>query len=316
MTNVPPRDGPTDLNQVPTDADPDDSVSVAAIYARTSESKPDFHYSIKEQVSRCWERCEQQGWEVRFVFTDDGESGKNTDRPEFQDMLDSVTAEMFDVVVFWKLDRFCRSLTDLVKTEEKLDEHGVALHSVTEFIDTSSPVGRFNFRNLASAAELESDLTSQRVQIGMHGMAKEHRWPNDQPPYGYELTEDRRLEIVDSEAAIVKNIYRRYLKDRSMNEVASWLNQEYSSKKDGEWCRSSVRKILTNEIYQGQYQLGEYEDYVKEYQIVSDELYEKAKETRYRFKQSKTPMDSDLKEAKAKKVLSRFKRDRAEESSD
>jgi hypothetical protein len=49
---------------------------------------------------------------------------------------------------------------------------------------------------------------------------------------------------------------------------------------------------------------------------VSDELYEKAKETRYRFKQSKTPMDSDLKEAKAKKVLSRFKRDRAEENSD
>lgn len=299
---------PIDRSQIPTDANPDQSVSKAAIYARTSASKPEFHYSIDEQVSRCWEQCEEQNWDVVFVFIDEAKSGKNTDRSGFQDMLTGAQEGYFDIVVFWKLDRFCRSLTDLVKTEEKLDEYGVALQSVTEYIDTASPVGRFNFRNLASAAELESDLTSQRVRIGMHGMAKEHRWPNSQPPFGYNLAEDQTLDIDEREAELVGQIYRMYLEHRSMPKVAHELNKQgETTKADEKWDRWTVRKMLTNEIYRGEYQLGQYEEYVEEYRIVSDELFEAVTQTRYRFKQEKGKMDKDRKESKADKILDEFK---------
>ena len=299
---------PPNVGGVPTDTDPDESLSKAAIYARTSASKPGFHYSIDEQVSRCWNQCQQQGWDVVFVFTDEAESGKNTDRSGFQNMLEKAKMECFDVVVFWKLDRFCRSLTDLIKTEEKLNEQDVALQSVTEYIDTASPVGRFNFRNLASAAELESDLTSQRVQIGMHGMAKENRWPNNQPPLGYDLAEDQTLEVNDEEGQLVRRIFRMYLEYRSMPKVAHELNQQGETTKDGEqWSRWAVRKILTNEIYRGEYQLGEYEDHVEEYRIVSDDLFEAVTQTRYRFKQEKGKMDKDRKAFKADKILDEFK---------
>jgi site-specific DNA recombinase len=291
-----------------TDTDPDEELSTAAIYARTSASKPGFHYSIDEQVSRCWDQCQQQGWDVVFVFTDEAESGKNTDRPGFQDMLEKAKMDCFDVLVFWKLDRFCRSLTDLVNTEKKLNEQNVALQSVTEYIDTASPVGRFNFRNLASAAELESDLTSQRVKIGMHGMAKEHRWPNSQPPLGYNLAEDQTLEINEKEAELVRRIFRMYLEYRSMPKVAHELNQQgETTKKDEQWSRWAVRKILANETYRGEYQLGEYEDHVEEYRIVSDDLFEAVKQTRYRFKQEKDKMDKDRKASKAAKILDEFK---------
>jgi len=144
----------------------------AAIYARTSSANQRFGYSIDEQISRCWDRCEMMDWDIRYIFADEAESGRDTDRPEFQKLLDTAERGLIDVVVFWKLDRFCRSLTDLVQTEEELDQWDVALQSVTEYIDTTTPVGRFNFRNLASAAELETDLTSQRVKMGMYGMAK------------------------------------------------------------------------------------------------------------------------------------------------
>lgn len=304
------RDTQTTPNMagVPTDTDPDESVSKAAIYARTSASKPGFHYSIDEQVSRCWSQCQQQGWDVVFVFTDEAESGKNTDRPGFQDMLEKAKMECFDVVVFWKLDRFCRSLTDLVKTEEKLNQYDVALQSVTEYIDTASPVGRFNFRNLASAAELESDLTSQRVQIGMHGMAKEHRWPNNEPPLGYDLAEDQTLKVNDEEAQLVRRIFRRYPEYRSMPKVAHELNQQGETTKDGEeWSRWAVRKVLSNDLYRGQYELGEYEDHVEGYRIVSDDLFEAVTQTRHRFKQEKDSMDKDRKESKAEKILDEFK---------
>jgi len=286
----------------------DESVSKAAIYARTSSSKPDFHYSIDEQVSRCWDRCTENDWDVVYVFTDEAETGTDTDRPEFQRMLQRAHDGAFDIVVFWKLDRFCRSLADLVKTEEKLDEYGVALQSVTEYIDTSSPVGRFNFRNLASAAELESDLTSQRVKIGMHGMAKEHRWPNNRPPIGYDLADDQTLKINEEEAQLVRRIFRMYLDHRSMPEVAHQLNEQgLETKQDEAWGRWSIRKVLSNDLYRGKYQLGEYEDHVEEYRIISDELFEAVTRTRYRFKYDENEMSQGRKESKAEKIFEQFK---------
>jgi site-specific DNA recombinase len=243
------------------------------------------------------------------VFTDEAKTGTNTDRSGFQEMLEKAESGCFDVVVFWKLDRFCRSLADLVKTEEKLNDWDVALQSVTEYIDTASPVGRFNFRNLASAAELESDLTSQRVQIGMRGMAKKNRWPNGQPPLGYDLAEDQRLLVNEKEAQLIRRIFRMYVEYRSMPKVAHKLNEEGITTKQGEkWSRWAVRKILSNELYRGQYELGDYEEFVEDYQIVSDELFETVTDTRYRFKHAKGEMSDGRKSSKADKILDEFKK--------
>ena len=181
--------------------------SSAAIYARTSSSSQRFGYSIDEQVRRCWERCNQAGWDVRYVFADEAESGRNTERPEFQALLDKAERRLIDVVIFWKLDRFCRSLADLVRTEDQLNQWDIALQSVTEHIDTTTAVGRFNFRNLASAAELESDLTGQRTKMGMYGLAQEHKWPNDHPPIGYTKATDGTLCADEDEAKLVRRIF-------------------------------------------------------------------------------------------------------------
>lgn len=279
----------------------------AAIYARTSSSNQQFGYSIDEQIRRCWDRCDRQDWEVRYVFADEAESGRDMDRPEFQRLLEIAEQGMIDVVVFWKLDRFCRSLVDLVKTEETLSQCDVALQSVTEYIDTTTPVGRFNFRNLASAAELETDLTSQRVKMGMYGLAQEHKWPNDQPPLGYNLQEDGKLQIDSSEAELVREIYRMYLRERSMPEVAFLLNKnEHRTKTGDEWCTQSVRKILCNELYTGTYSVAGYEEFVEEYRIISDELFEEVTDTRYRFKNTQD-MNQERKEAKADQILKQFK---------
>jgi len=279
----------------------------AAIYARTSSSNQRFGYSIDEQIRRCWDRCETMDWDVRYVFADEAESGRDIDRPEFQRLLETADQGAIDVVVFWKLDRFCRSLVDLVKTEEKLSQWDVALQSVTEYIDTTTPVGRFNFRNLASAAELETDLTSQRVKMGMFGLAQEHKWPNDQPPLGYDLQEDGRLQINESEAELVRQICRMYLRERSMPQVAFLLNKKgYRTKSGEEWCTQSVHKVLRNELYTGAYCVAGYEEYVDEYRIISDELFEEVTDTRFRF-QNTQDMDQERKERKADQILQQFK---------
>lgn len=285
-----------------------DQSLLAVIYARTSSNSQRFGYSIREQVRRCWEFCDEAGWEVIFVFTDEAESGRNTERSEFQSMMDRAREGLFQVVVFWKLDRFCRSLADLVKTEEELDELGIGLHSVTEFLDTTNPVGRFNFRNLASAAELESDLVSQRVKLGMYGLARDLKWPNKHPPLGYQKKRDKRLAVDEEEQKIVKLIFDLYIKERSMPEVAFILDQKGIMTKQGRtWCRQSVAKILQNELYIGKYQVADFEKTVEQYRILPDELFNEAAEVRYRFRRSRKPMDSERKHSKADRILTSYR---------
>ena len=308
------KSAPVDGKHSPVDDEAPSDLN-AAIYARTSSGSQRFGYSIEEQVQRCWEQCDSEGWNVQYVFTDEAESGRNTDRPHFQELLNQAESDCVDVVVFWKLDRFCRSLADLVRIEEQLSESDVALHSVTEYIDTTSPVGRFNFRNLASAAELESDLTSQRVKMGMHGLAKDHRWPNEYPPFGYRKLNNDRLEIYSEQATWVQRIFRMYLEERSMPQVAFLLNEVgLTTQKNNEWTRQAVNTILSNELYLGRYQLAGYEEYVEEYRILSDALFGAVEDVRYRF-QSNAEMQTSRKQSKAERLLTEY-REAIGESSD
>jgi site-specific DNA recombinase len=173
----------------------------AAIYARVSSpNQANNGYSLDEQIRICHERCDLMGWKVRYIFKEDGESASTIDRPKFKMMLERARDGAFDVLVFWKLDRFCRSLADVVNIQRELEEYGASLHSVTEQIDTTTPVGKFNFRNLASASELERDLIKERARMGMHGLAREHKWPNPHPPLGYDKDADHRLRVNKEEA--------------------------------------------------------------------------------------------------------------------
>jgi site-specific DNA recombinase len=306
MNGVVSEDSPNFPPRTETDDHADDLLAV--IYARTSSNSQRFGYSIDEQIRRCWGFCDDAKWEVVFVFSDEAESGRDTERPEFQLMLERARDRLFDVVVFWKLDRFCRSLVDLVKTEEELDELGVGLHSVTEFLDTTNPVGRFNFRNLASAAELESDLTSQRVKMGMYGLARERKWPNDHPPLGYEKNDDGTLRINKKEGMLVSLIFDLYIQEHSMPQVAYLLNQrEETTKRGDSWCRQSVGKVLRNELYIGHYQIADFEAKVEEYRILADTVFEEAKNVRFRFKHARTEMNNSRKQSKAERIVDEYK---------
>lgn len=111
----------------------------------------------------------------------------------------------------------------------------------------------------------------------------------------------------ESEAALVRRMFRMYLKERSMPQVAYRLNEEQTTTKTGdEWCTQSVRKVLSNELYIGTYSVAGYEEYVEEYQILSEKIYEKARETRYRFKNT-GKMDKNRKQARADEILDQFK---------
>jgi len=263
----------------------------AAIYARTSSTQQRHGYSINEQVRQCWERCEQFGWTVSHVFRDKEVSGKDTDREKFQKLLAGAKAGLFDVVVFWKLDRFSRSLMNTVQLERQLRDWDVGLHSVTEQIDTTTATGRFNFRSISSASELERDLIKQRTQMGLRALALDNKWPNNNPPLGYEIREDGRLDIVPQEADLVRWIFDRYIECQSMPALANELTDKRGGAgRNVKWSTYAVGEILRNELYLGHYSVAGVEEYVEEYQIVDEETFEDATNVRTRFQQTQ---DSD-----------------------
>ena len=259
----------------------------AAIYARTSDTTRSQGYSLDAQVTRSLDHCENLGWDVAFIYRDESESGANTDRPMFEEMIETAKRGVFDVIVFWKLDRFSRSLIHAVELEADLREFDVYLYSVTEQIDTTSATGRFNFRNLASAAEFERDMIKERTQLGLNQLAEDHKWPNETTPLGYSLTDENRLMIDDTERQIVERIFESYLNVKSMPEVAMKLNEDgVTTIDEGEWTARAVGDILRNQIYRGWYELGDVAEHVPEYQLIDDNTFEQATKIRMRFQNS------------------------------
>lgn len=286
-----------------------DAPTVAAIYARTSSPNQKFNYSIEEQTNECWDYCKERQWVVRYVFVDESQRAKTIERPKFQLMLDRARAREFQVIVFWKLDRFCRSLRDLVNLERDFGQWGVRLCSVTESLDTSSAVGRFNYRNLASVAELESEIIGERSRLGLYGLAREHKWPNACPPLGYSKTENGRLAVCRQEAELVRRIFGMYLADKSLPEVAYRLNQKQIPTRKGHWNARAVRDVLTNRLYIGKYAVAGFKDDIPELRIITDEVFEKGKTMmeRYRAGHADRPgMPSDRKAAEIQRLHERY----------
>lgn len=92
-------------------------------------------------------------------------SGVRAKRPRLE--LALTQAVRGDTFIVWKLDRFGRSLRDLIEKLDDLDARGIGFRSITEGIDTTTPIGRFAFHMLGAVAQLERDLTVERSRHGV-----------------------------------------------------------------------------------------------------------------------------------------------------
>lgn len=123
-------------------------------YARVSTSGQDEALQL--------DALEQAGCDR--VFTDHA-SGATSSRPALDELLGM--ARRGDTLVIWRLDRLGRSLRHLLEVVGGLEQRGIALRSLTESIDTSSPAGRLVFHTFGALAEFERDLIRERTRAGL-----------------------------------------------------------------------------------------------------------------------------------------------------
>jgi DNA invertase Pin-like site-specific DNA recombinase len=111
---------------------------------------------------------EARGWTSSVEwFEDHGFTGTNTNRPRLKELMAAARARRIDVVLVWKLDRFARSLKDLILGLEELSQLGVAFISLRDQIDLTTAAGRFMTSMLGAFAAFEADLIKERVRAGL-----------------------------------------------------------------------------------------------------------------------------------------------------
>lgn len=160
-------------------------MKVVAIYSRKSK-ETDIGESIKNQIEMCQNYFLKQSNEFTFeIFQDEGFSGGNTKRPEFQRMMLLAKHGKFDIVACYKVDRIARNIIDFMNTFDTLKKNKVSLVSVTEGFDPNTPIGMMLMTMIAGFAEMERMNIAQRVKDNMNALAKMGRWLGGTPPTGY-----------------------------------------------------------------------------------------------------------------------------------
>ena len=200
------------------------------------------------------------GIEDYQIFEDAGYSGKDTDRPAYQSMMDQVRQGVFSHILVWKIDRISRNLIDFAKMYEELQSLRVIFVSKNEQFDTSTAMGGAMLKIILVFAELERNMTAERVTATMISRAQQGIWNGGRVPFGYSYDPDsHEFSLLEEEADIVRLMFRRYLGCASLVETAKYLNlQGYRSRSGALWTPSTVWLILSNPWYAGAYRYNRY----------------------------------------------------------
>jgi len=145
--------------------------------------------SVDNQLRMCHAYCDGHFSDQERSFTDFSDedfSGKNTDRPDLQRMMERIGRGEADALVVYQLDRLTRSVRDFSNLYQQLSDHGVDFISVRESIDTSTPIGRAMMYIIVIFAQMERETTAARVADNMLGLAKKGWWTGGNPPIGYQ----------------------------------------------------------------------------------------------------------------------------------
>ena len=229
------------------------SVKVA-LYCRVSkEEQAQEGLSLGAQEDRCRAFAHAKDWTVAQVYVDGGFSGKSLHRPAMQRLLADASAHVWEIVIFWRLDRLSRRQRDILYLlEDVLTPLGIGIQSATEPFDTTTPMGKAMLGMLAVFAQLERETIVERTKMGRAQSLKLGRGQGGKVPYGYVRTGRGQLKPDPVTAPTVRALFDRAAQGQSPYQLAEWLNTEgVAAPEGGRWWDRVIWKILQSPVYVG-----------------------------------------------------------------
>ena len=227
-----------------------DLVQKVAIYIRVSTQYQVDRASLPVQREELIAYCKYVlGIDNFEVFEDPGYSAKNTDRPDYQRMINRVRTGEFSHILVWKIDRISRNLLDFAAMYAELKKLGVTFVSKNEQFDTSSAMGEAMLKIILVFAELERNMTSERVSAIMLSRANGGVWNGGKIPFGYSYDKEQKVfHVLDDEAKIVLYIYDLYESIQSLTTVAKQLNEKGIRSRTGKPWNPVTGSMVSNRL--------------------------------------------------------------------
>lgn len=226
---------------------------IDAIYARQSVDKKDS-ISIESQIEFC--KYESKGGNCK-EYTDKGYSGKNTDRPKFQELVRDIKRGLIAKVVVYKLDRISRSILDFANMMELFQQYNVEFVSSTEKFDTSTPMGRAMLNICIVFAQLERETIQKRVTDAYYSRSQRGFKMGGKAPYGFHTEpikmdgiNTKKLVVNPDEAANIRLMFEMYAQPTtSYGDITRYFAEQGILFHGKELIRPTLAQMLRNPVY-------------------------------------------------------------------
>lgn len=224
-----------------------------ALYVRVSGQEQAIKgLSLEAQQESLEEYARERGWVIVGVYIDAAKTARKSlgKRTNFLRMLESVKQDNVDLILFTRLDRWFRSVADYYKVMEILDAHNCGWLTTQEQYDTTTAGGRLYINLRLSIAQNEADLCGERIGVVLDSKVKHGTVVSGKIPFGYRINEEKRLEVVPENAAIILDPFEHYRSTVSVRATAAYIQRTYGLNWDNVRCRRN----LVQTLYIGHYE--------------------------------------------------------------
>ncbi len=258
------------------------------IYTRVSSQDQLKGFSLESQEKICREYAAKNNLTVLKLFREEGQSAKNTDRTELQEMMKFIATNKNKIqsLIIYKVDRLARNNTDYYQIKLFLKAYGLELRSATEVLN-NTPTGKFMEAMLAGVAEFDNGIRTERTIGGMQEALRSGYWVF-KSPMGYKnpmLGKKKKKNnfvhpelLLDVETApVIRVIFEEYVKQvYTFLELSKKVNRLTNGKY--QMSPQNIVKVLNNKIYYGWIEVLKWNISVKgkHEPIISKELFDKA----------------------------------------
>jgi site-specific DNA recombinase len=219
-----------------------------ATYTRVStEDQAQAGVSLDSQLAACRAFAMAKGWQVGEEVCDPGASGSSLKRPGAQRLLELIRKREVAGVVVWRLDRLTRSIRDLLDLLALAGDQ-VGIVSVTESLDTTTPMGRFTTHLLGIIAQWERETIGARTSSAMeHIKAKGYYTGGRKPPAGCVVVPDgdRKRLVAGPDADAVRAAWPLILAGGGLRQVCDHMR---AAGVPGDWTPSAARNLLLSPL--------------------------------------------------------------------
>lgn len=235
-----------------------EKIERCAIYIRVSTAEQQMHgKSLQAQKEFLTNYAIEHGMHIVDVYADEGKTARKElkKRKEIHRLIADVKNSEIDVILFWKMDRWFRNVSDFYKVQDILDKYHVRWIAVAEpNMSMETRDGRLNLNIMLSIGQNEVDTTSERIKFTADSMIKNGRliFGEANMPLGYKVgivDGEKRMVKNPEEEAIVNAVFSYYFKYRKKKKTVIYIQENY----DPSFSYSRLRTMLHSEFYKGTY---------------------------------------------------------------